>query len=185
MNLLDEHDEDERLTWELIGREVPDLANPSWQESPDVQRLFCGQLDRHLATLLLRRARASRSYQFFSAEYVHSIATAPRPSGTGARVPDLQREAGLYVFTRLAEQNVLKVGESSDLRARIEDTHLRYGQKAKSDVIAFYKCDPIGWPEVLRVERLTLLVLPLRDSSVEERQLVEVGLHKLLRPEMK
>lgn len=185
MSFLDEHNEAERLTWEVIRQEVPDLANPRWEEAPDAGRLFCGQLDRHLATLLLRRARAGRSYRFFSDENLHSMAVAPRPRGRGVRDSDVPEEAGLYVFTRLEEPDVLKVGESSDLRTRIEDAHLRYGRQVMSDVIAYYKHDSIDWPDAIRIDRITLLVFPLRNSSPEERQLVEAGLHKLLIPAMK
>src|SRR5262245_47123832 len=63
--MLPDPDEDQlQETWRIVTETVPHFSEAGWDERPAADNLLGGDLDRHLATVLLRRRWANRSYVF-------------------------------------------------------------------------------------------------------------------------
>ncbi len=134
---------------------------------------------------LLARAEASR-FEFFTFDRLHGIAAEEMTDGRVKWENDLDDCGGVYIFTRLIDPAVMKVGQASNLRTRIANAHLRYwNQSSTADLCGYYHSRGLPWPQSLIDDEMTLCVIPMPNSSKLERESLEKWLQAKLHPKMK
>ena len=96
---------------------------------------------------------------------------------------DIDSAPGVYVFVSLTNNQVLKVGQTGDMRQRIGQGHLRYGnQQSQSDLIVYCQSKWGVWPQSLQVQEITALAFSIHRSTVADRNIVEIALQETSAP---
>jgi len=177
--------EQEKETWQLLTDLVPALAECDDLSPTGVEQLLSPPIHEKLATYLLMSSRMRARSTFLTDEQLHDIASEEMKAGRVHWETNIDEIPGIYVFVSLVERLVYKVGESANLRERITNGHLRYGnQQSDSNLVDYCKSMNESWPQCIREKELTAVVFPVRGSCTEERQFLEFGLQKLVQPLM-
>lgn len=178
MSLIDKERETE--AWQIICEHVLQLDNESVIEHVDLATLLTSPIHEKLAGWFLHYRRAKLKYQFVNPDQLFSLV-----DYTDGLEGDIDEVAGIYIFVRLVNQDVMKVGQAKNLRERITRGHLWYGnQNPESNLIDYCKARGC-WPNYINYQEIAALLFSMHNTSEEERCFIEFGLHKLLLPEMK
>jgi hypothetical protein len=175
--------EQQAESWRLLTERVPQFVDDPPQ-SLAVADLLTPPTHTVLATVFVQSQRSKAV--FVTADQLLSIATEEMILGRARMEIELNEVEAIYVFLALVGQEILKVGQAENLRTRIANGHLRYGNRRSQCNLIDY-CGSRGWPwpKCIEDREITLLAFPWRRSSKIERCFVETGLQELLRPEMK
>ena len=123
--------------------------------------------------LILARAE-SKHWLFFTCDDLHRIASEEMVKSRVRWEDDLNETEAVYIFTDLVHRSVLKIGECDNMRRRLVRDHLRYGNvKSVSTVCDHYRSRGSEWPQPLLDDQITLIVIPLPNSSKPERLALE------------
>lgn len=179
MNFIEEEEERRKEEiWQIISRSILDLEDPVPNQI-NLRNLLTHPIHKKLATMFLLQQKADYNWQILDCDQLVSIAN---------KVPeadyDIDQVPGVYLFVSHGSNNVLKIGQTGDLRERISKGHLMYGdQMIGSKLIGFCKSQ-WDWPICLREQDISALMFPMRNSDEQERKFIEFGLQKLLSPHM-
>jgi hypothetical protein len=177
----EQYDEDmEAEAWEILVESIPQLNDEPLTAQVVFLDVGTPPIHKKLAVLFLRHRKAQNDYSFLKTDQLFGMT----PAGYGSEL-DIDELPGIYIFLRLVNRDVLKVGQTGNLRTRIARGHMRYGnQPSESNVIVYCK-GRWNWPHCVNDQEFTTLLFPMPTSCEEERCFIELGLSKLLLPVMK
>jgi hypothetical protein len=183
-NPIDELDREQaEATWEILYEEAGLDGSSSTQAIATID-LFSPRLPEQVAQGFLQCGRSEKRSCFVTSEQLHAIVSEPMTPGRVRFETNLDEVAAIYVFVSVVQREVLKVGETDNLRDRIAKQHLRYGS-AESELKGHCMRYIDRWPECIEKEEITMLAFPMPGCCKKHRCLIESGLQALLCPLMK
>jgi hypothetical protein len=183
-SLLDLEGPNEWETWRIIGQCVAHIDDPM-PDQIDLRKLLTPPIHEKLATGFLQRQKTDKTWRFLSTDQLIAIASKVETAEI-----DIDQAPGVYIFCSLVGGNVLKVGQSNDMRRRIALEHLRNGyMNTDSLLIDFVKRNwtvrnEADWHDCLNANEVTALIFPMCGSGEVDRSLIELSLEEMLHPEM-
>jgi hypothetical protein len=171
--------QDAEDTWKILEELVPDLEEAG---PPQQINLLKPPIHEKLATYFLHVRRVHGPTEFLTNDLLFGIATRSEELES-----DIDEVPGIYILVSLVQQEVLKVGESRNLRKRITHGHLWYGNRnseSASGLFEFLKRRGYALPQYIRDQEITGLLFPMHLSDERDRRFIEHGLKKLLLPSM-
>jgi hypothetical protein len=182
---LNDDEELKREAWRIIGNCLPELHAEQIATQVEVNVLLEPPIYRKLAMWFLQRRKAEQTWQFLNTDQLVGIASKLIDSEI-----DIDSQPGVYLFCSIADDNVLKVGQSNDMRRRIACEHLQWGcMNTNSLLIDHAKrnwsvANDAEWHGSLRDHEVTALIFPMRNGEKWDRLLIEQSLVGTLNPVM-
>lgn len=178
IDLLEFDRDFEKSVWETVLASSPSLGATERVES-DTDFLLTPPICLKLAILLLARRSETTDWTVLNDGQLASIA-----EGVADAPSDIDEVPGVYIFVCLSDYSVLKVGQTKNLRQRVDKGHLRgcFLGTTSRVIDRFVALD--AWPGALRDLGIGVLLLPLLGSDEPDRLCIENGLIRLLNPVM-
>ena len=176
MTFEDEHIEE---TWSVI-QEMTDCLDAVSPLEIVVSEFLKPPIHENLAKCFLQQRKKDGCWQILTSQQLEDIASSMVDSEK-----DIRAVPGVYLFLSLATKQILKVGQSGNLRERICNGHLRYSYgTTQSSLADYYTTRERNWPEALVEEEIVGLLFPMYNSDEQDRCFIEFGFEKMLIPEM-